>query len=137
MTAGRNDMKIAGFFLAAFLAAVAAGDEATFRPFKLPPSAYVTESNLSGGGWLESGVILLTYVQAEAGFMTEMSRQGWRFVHSTTLNDGMTAGTSRRKLSLWRCGRRELTLMLWRIDVGKTGFSWGIAEAKENEQRRI
>lgn len=124
-------MKLAGFFCAVFLAAVAADGDALFRPFRLPPSARVTESNLSAGGWLESGVVMLTFVQAEAGFMSEMSRQGWKFVHSTTLNEGLTAGTSRRRLLVWRLGDCEMTLMLWRIDVGNTGFSWGISNGEK------
>ena len=137
MTAGRNSIKLAGLLCAALLAVSAIGEEASFRPFRLPPSACVTESSASGGGWLESGVVSLTYVQTEASFMSEMSRQGWKFVHSTTVNEGVAAGTNRRRLLLWRLGSREMTLMLWRIDVGKTGFSWGIAEAHKTEKRRV
>jgi hypothetical protein len=130
MTAGRSSLKIASLLGVVLLAAAAAGEEASFRPFQLPPSARVIESDCSAGGWLESGVIRLTYVQAEASFMSEMSRRGWKFVHATTLNEGMTAGTSRRRLLLWRRGRQELTMMLHRIDVGKTGFAWGMSNSE-------
>ena len=133
MTAGRSDMKFAALLGVALLAAVAAGEEASFRPFQLPPSARVTESSCSAGGWLESGVVKLTYVQAEASFMSEMSRRGWKFIHATTLNEGMTAGTSRRRLLLWRRGRQELTMMLHRIDVGWTGFAWGMSNAGKGD----
>lgn len=123
-------MKLASLLGVALLAAVSAGGDASLRPFQLPPAARVMESNFASGGWFESGVVKLTYVQAEASFMSEMSRRGWKFVHATTLNDGMTAGTSRRRLLLWRNGRQELTMMLYRLDVGVTGFSWGMSDTE-------
>lgn len=121
-------MGLAGLLCVSLLAASAADGETSFRPFQLPPAARVTASDPSCGGWLESGVIGLTCVQAEASFMSEMSRRGWKFVHATTLNSGVSAGTARRRLLLWRRAGHDLTIMLSRIDVNKTSFSWGLAK---------
>lgn len=117
---------------AALFATVASAAEAPSRPFLLPPSARAVKSDGGQEGWRENGVVALTYVYAESSFRSELSRRGWRFVHATTLNDGMVAGTSRQRLLLWRRGGRELTLMLRRVDVGKTAFSWGLSMPSEN-----
>jgi len=125
-------MNTAMIVSAALFATVASAPEATSRPFLLPPSAYAVKSDGGRGTWRESGVVALTCVQAESSYRSEMSRRGWRFVHAITLNDGMVAGTSRQRLLLWRRGGQELTLMLRRVDVGKTAFSWGLSRSGEN-----
>lgn len=94
------------------------------RPFVLPLSAHVTQTSVKNGGWTEAGTIGVVFVQAEGSFKSAMAQSGWKFLHKVSLG-----GYNVRSLYTWRKGNRELTLMLWRIDVGKTGFSWGLAKA--------
>ncbi len=97
------------------------------RLFRLPLAACVVERSGDGKGWLEQGVIGVTYVQAEGQFKSALTRDGWVFLHAVPL-----AGANERTLYSWKRGRFSVTLMLWRIDVGKTGFSWGVADADKS-----
>lgn len=92
------------------------------RPFTLPIAAKALEQSKDGKGWLESGVIKVPFVQAEASFKTALSQGGWRFRSVVKL--GRASGHS---LYTWQRGGNELTLMLRRIDVNRTAFSWGLA----------
>lgn len=92
--------------------------------FRLPPTAYVAERSKDGKGWLEQGIVSVTFVQAEGQFRSSLARNGWRFLHAIPL-----AGHGGRTLYTWKRGSQELTLMLWRIDVGRTGFSWGVSKS--------
>ena len=92
------------------------------RPFLMPMTANVTETSKDGKGWQEQGFVGVTYVQAEGQFKAALSRDGWVFLHKVPL-----AGLNSRALYTWKRGGRSVTLMLWRIDVGKTGFSWGVS----------
>lgn len=91
-------------------------------PFRLPLASVVTEKSRDGKGWQEQGVVGVTYVQAEGQFKSALARDGWVFLHKVPL-----AGLNSRALYTWKRGASSVTLMLWRIDVGKTGFSWGVA----------
>ena len=99
------------------------------RPFVLPVAARAFSSSEDGRGWQETGVARMTYVQAKGQFRATLAQAGWRFLHAvafSTRND--------RVLLTWRKGSRELTMMVWRIDVDRTGFSWGISR-KSNERK--
>ncbi len=91
-------------------------------PFVLPPSAKVVERGAEGNGWLESGVMSVSFVSAEAQMTTALSRSGWSFVHRVPM-----PGRGNGVVCAYKKGSEELMLMLWRVDVGKTGYSWGIA----------
>lgn len=101
---------------------------ATSRPFIMPIAAKVAETSKDGKGWQEQGAITVPFVQAEASFRSSMNQSGWAFLHKVPLG-----GRNARALYTWRKGVNELTLMLWRISVNKTGFSWGIANSKERK----
>ena len=98
-------------------------EAASGRIFKLPITAKIVETSIDGKGWLEQGAMAVTFVQAEGQFKSAMARDGWAFQHKVPL-----AGLNSRALYTWKRGGRSVTLMLWRIDVGKTGFSWGVAD---------
>ena len=93
------------------------------RPFTLPVAAKTTETSKDGKGWLESGVMRVPFVQAEASFKSAMAQRGWKYLHAVALGKGNT-----HALYTWRRGGNELTLMLHRVDVNKTSFSWGLAK---------
>lgn len=100
------------------------------RPFMLPIVANVIEHSKDGKGWRESGVISVTFVQAEASFKAAMAQCGWKYRHAVALGKGNT-----HTLYTWNRGGNELTLMLRRIDVNKTSFSWGLAKTKNKNER--
>lgn len=91
-----------------------------------PVSARPLGGGQKGGGWQEQGSLPVTFVHAEGQFKSMMAQRGWRFLHSVPIAPGNT-----RTLYAWRRGNQEMTLMLWRIDVGKTGYSWGVSSAKK------
>ena len=109
------------------LAAVA---DAT-RPFLLPVAAKAVEESKDGKGWRESGVMTVPFVQAEASFKAAMAQSGWKYRHAVALGKGNT-----HTLYTWNRGGNELTLMLRRININKTSFSWGLAKM-ENKKERI
>ena len=95
------------------------------RPFTLPVAAKSVETSKDGKGWLERGVISASFVQTEASFKSAMAQSGWKYLHAVALSKG-----NRHTLYTWRRGGNELTLMLRRIDVNKTSFSWGLAKTE-------
>lgn len=100
------------------------------RPFALPIAAKAVEASKDGKGWLEGGVMRVPFVQAEASFKSAMAQSGWVYLHAVALGKGNTY-----TLYTWRRGGNELTLMLRRIDVNKTSFSWGLAKTKNKNER--
>ena len=90
--------------------------------FRMPISAKVTERSADGKGWREQGVLDVTFVQSAGQFKAALAQDGWRFLHAVPVG-----GANMRSLYSWKRGNQTVTLMLWRIDVGKTGFSWGVS----------
>lgn len=101
--------------------ALGSASVAAHRPFALPVAAHVEENSRDGKGWLESGIVAVPFVQAEASFKSAMSQSGWGFIHAVPLSSGNT-----HTIYTWRRGTQELTLMLRRLDTNKTAFSWGL-----------
>lgn len=91
--------------------------------FALPLAATVTERSADGKGWREQGVMDVTFVQAAGQFKAALAQRGWRFQHAVPV-----VGMNTRTLYAWKRGNQTVTLMLWRIDVAKTGFSWGVSK---------
>ena len=120
---GRTLYMMAMFQLVAVLPCSAPAGQGGIVP--LPVSARQLDGGQDGGGWQEQGFLPVTFVHAEGQFKSLMAQRGWRFLHSVPIAPGNT-----RTLYAWRRGNQEVTLMLWRIDVGKTGFSWGVSSAK-------
>lgn len=102
------------------------GPHGPSRPFALPIAARATEQSRDGKGWLESGVMTVPFVQAEGSFKAAMAQSGWKFRHAISLSG---RGRGAHTLYTWQRGGNELTLMLRRIDVSRTAFSWGLAKA--------
>lgn len=112
-------------FLFVMLLAVDASVAQQPRPFVLPIAAKAVEQSKDGKGWREGGVMFVPFVQAEASFKSAMAQSGWKYLHAVALSKG-----NRHTLYTWRRGGSELTLMLRRIDVNKTSFSWGLAKTE-------
>ena len=92
-------------------------------PFKLPVRAKVLEEE-SAKGWLASGEARLAFEQAKMQFAIRLEAAGWRLRHAIALGEG-------RELETWTRGQDELTLMLWRISSGRSGFSYGLSRKSD------
>ena len=112
--------------LASCMASAALPSANAVRPFVLPIAARAVERSKDGKGWLESGVMRVPFVQVEASFKAAMAQSGWKYRHAVALSKGNT-----HTLYTWNRGGNELTLMLRRIDVNKTSFSWGLAKTEK------
>ena len=107
------------FFLcmAAAAAFAAAGPDS---PFVLPLTAKVTETSADGKGWKAGGEVELSFEQAKAQFASRISAAGWSHLHSIPLGRD-------RVLETWTRRGQELTLMVWRLAPGRSGFSYGLS----------
>lgn len=98
---------------------------ASFRslaaPFVLPPAVTVSETAADGKGWQVSGTLSVSYVQAQARLTTSIAAAGWSHLHTINLSKD-------RQLDAWSRGSEELTLMVWRIAPGRSGFSYGVSK---------
>ena len=98
----------------------------------MPIAAKAVERSKDGKGWRESGVMTVPFVQAEASFKAAMAQSGWKYRHAVALGKGNT-----HTLYTWNRGGNELTLMLRRIDVNKTSFSWGLAKTEKQKKGKL
>lgn len=93
------------------------------EPFRLPLGTVVSSTTPDGKGWIMSGHVDLTFVSARQRFSSAIASSGWVLKHSIALgrqND--------RCIEQWSRRGDALTVMLWRIAVDRTGFSWGISK---------
>lgn len=117
-------MKQIQALMLAALVMVAAGADARGRipsaPFTLPVRAKVTETAADGKGWKANGSVPVSFQQAKAQFGSKIAAAGWAHLHTIQLGSG-------RVLEAWSRGSEELTLMVWRISPGVSGFSYGLS----------
>lgn len=98
---------------------------AASAPFRLPVGAVVTEVAADGRGWRQNGQLPVTFQAARQQLAAAVRSWGWRCEHSIPLGPH-----AERMLTSWRRGGERLTLMVWRIDVDRAGFSWGVTKEK-------
>ena len=72
------------------------------------------------GGWQEHKEFPLPLTAAKLRIITKFERQGYTLKHEIELGKH-----KERLLMLWEQGRKQMIVMLWRIDVDKTGCSIG------------
>lgn len=104
----------------------AAGVAPAAEPFRIPVGAKLTSGSVELGGWAASGVVYAPYVQARSRLIAAVSASGWRLSHEIALGKR----TDKTLLSFTR-GRDELTLMVTRLAVNRTAFSYGLSLARE------
>ena len=98
----------------------------------------LTAASVSGavekvpGGWTESGTLPYSYSYARSYIGHQMRKDGW------VCKMGFTAGAKReQEHSVWQKGKRKMQVMIWRIGVGKTGYSKGeIITEKQGKKRK-
>ena len=108
---------IAIMLLGAVLAAVAAEN----RPFRLPPGTVVTDTDERGGSWQENCVLAMSETATRKQLVQCLTAAHWKL--DICVPPSVKGGAT---LMQWRRGKCKLIIMVWRIDYGKTGFSWGM-----------
>lgn len=104
------------------LMALTAGGVPAAGPFRLPIGARTTKSAAVNGGWQVSGEIGVPFVQARARFMSAVTAAGWTLRHEIPLSKG----NDRTILAFMR-GGYELTLMISRVSITRSAFSYGVS----------
>ncbi len=89
-------------------------------PFQLPVGAKVLSTSADGKGWMANCEIRLSFRQTQAQLASRLDGAGWVHVHTIRLGRD-------RSLETWSRGPHELTLMVWRIAAGRSGFSYGVS----------
>ena len=92
---------------------------------RLPVSAVITNSDNSGKTWKQNGYIPITYVTAVTQMSACLRGQGWKEIQYI----GMGKDKS-RCIMVWQRGKKKITVMIWKVLVDQSGFSWGINHDK-------
>ena len=100
-------------------------------PFTLPPGAKVSAPVQNGKGWQAVGELPVSFQQAQVQLSARIAAANWAHRHTITLGRD-------RVLDAWRRGKEELTVMVWRVETAKSGFSYGITreDAAKGKERR-
>jgi hypothetical protein len=99
------------------------------EPFRLPVSAEPDASAPTSGGWTSSGTMRVAVDLARRQLAVKLAASGWRHRHTIPLGGDRTVES-------WTRGKNELTLMTWRIAVGRTGYSFGITRQTRGDRRQ-
>lgn len=108
--------------LLSLLLVLAAGTVPAAEPFRLPVGARVMSTAADGKGWSASGEVNAPLVQARARLMSAVTAADWTFLHEIPLGR-----RNERRLLAFRRGAYELTVMVWRVSVDRSGFSYGLS----------
>ena len=103
------------FSLLIFSSFCAVGTDTLFR---LPVTAVITATDNSGKTWKQNGYLPVTYANAVKQMSASLRGSGWsqvRFIDMKT----------ERCLMVWKKNKKEITIMMWKVLVDQTGFSWG------------
>ena len=94
------------------------------KPFRIPVGARVTEETGDGRGWQAGGEVSAPFVQAKARLFSSITAAGWSFLHEIPLGGGRGG---KKTLMAFSRGNSELTVMVWRLAVDRSGFSYGLS----------
>lgn len=108
------------FFFLLLLSVAAAAPGADFS-IRLPVSATVTSTDNTGKTWRQNGFLPVPYVAAVNQISACLRGQGWKRTQYISLGKDKS-----RCIMVWECGGKKITVMVWRILVDQSGFSWGI-----------
>ena len=73
-----------------------------------------------GDGWQVTGEVPYSYAYARSYLGFQLRREGWSCIQGFT-----TGAHGEVEHSVWSKGERRLQMMVWRIGVGRTGYSQG------------
>jgi len=85
---------------------------------QLPRSAVVQQEDDSGKTWRQSGEMSCAFPLAVTQWDSRLRYQGWVCQDRIPMDQY-------RSLSVWQKGEQRITVFLWQIKIGQTGFAWG------------
>ena len=118
--------KTACSFLILSVMAVTAWAGVTDVSLRLPVNAEVVSEDTFGSTWKQNAALRVTYVSAINQLKAVIGQQGWQLKQELKLglaND--------RCLLVFERGKTGITVMVWKVGVSETGFSWGVNETKK------
>lgn len=110
-------------FIVCALLMMCAGVHATDIRLKLPVNAEVVSEDVSGTTWRQNARLKVPYVAAVNQIKAVIGQQGWRQKQELTLGNQKD-----RCLLVFAQGKTEITVMIWKVGIAETGFSWGVYE---------
>ncbi len=116
-----------GNILSAALLAAFALAAASIRADPAMPDGFVaTWTDDSGLAWRETGSLPQSLSNAVESVKAAMKAQGYSLRH-----DIFDKAFPDQRLFLFLKGDEEATIMLWRIDAGSSGLSWGVTRTTD------
>ncbi len=92
---------------------------------RLPVSAVVTSSDNSGKTWSQNGYLPVTYVTALKQMSSALRAEGWKQIQHINLKKSQSSC-----IMVWQRQNRKITVMIWKVLIDQTGFSWGVNRDK-------
>lgn len=92
----------------------------------MPDGFDATWTDDTGLTWRETGTLPLAFTNAVEAVKASMKSQGYSLRH-----DIFDKSIPDHRLFLFLKNGEELTIMLWRIDAGVAGLSWGVTRTTE------
>jgi len=89
---------------------------------RMPVGFEATATQSENSTWREFGFLPVSYVMAVEAVKAAMVAQGYKEKHDITSDEN--AG---RRVMLWEKEGEKIILMLWEIEIAKTGCAWGVS----------
>jgi len=89
----------------------------------MPIGFEATATNAENTAWREFGFLPMSYAMAVVAVKAAMEAQGYAEKH-----DIVSGGGEGRRVMLWEKENEKIILMLWEIDIDKTGCAWGVSD---------
>ncbi len=89
----------------------------------LPRQAEVIFRSPDGRGWLQTGMVRLSYSATSRSFAARLESQGWQLEKTIDLSQGRRQYC---ELFVWRQDKVKIMVMLWEDNPQQCGFSWGV-----------
>ena len=90
---------------------------------ELPRQAEVIFRSPDGRGWLQTGIVRLSYSATTRSFSARLESQGWQLEKTIDLSQGRRQYC---ELFVWRQEKVRIMVMLWEDNPQQCGFSWGV-----------
>ena len=89
---------------------------------QMPVGFVATATNAENSTWREFGHLPVSYVMAVAAVKAAMLAQGYAEKHDIAPDEAKG-----RRIMLWEKEGEKIILMMWEIEIAKTGCAWGVS----------
>ncbi len=84
----------------------------------LPKDTKVVSEGIPGMGWTQTGEMNCAYMSAVRQWDAILNHNGWKIKYSMNM-------AKNRTMSHWEKSGKNITLLVWEKEIGKSGFAWG------------